>query len=613
LRGYNLFLVLLAIGAVLSMALQGLLLLFMISIVGIPLAIAMAALPALALVLILARLVQRLVLDRVLPRMAGRVTGGVAVALVLAVLVAIAALDRRGQAEAIAELTAGGRDVLVLPLPKGVVAIRSRDPDTACNDLCRRLLVTGSAATVLLQRLEDPTLPVDPASPAVSYRLEQRASCPEPALGRDGEFVLAIEDEAASPGTAPASSLVLRGRIAQGICLIDAAARLGEAEVVITRARLSEMPQADSAGFLSGTALITADRLSVHLREGSGFTEAYRWTGGLFSKMWPVAVPVPTFGYGFNTGIGFGRWEAVFNTENRFYEAPDWPGFLTGTLGLPLSLQGLGMADTRAAIRAVLDRPGQIGESDQSLIRGYLEGVRTGRFYGGLGGAKPTPDPDDRALYLRLLQEPRVPLSYATVSALLPPEELAEAELAALAEAAFARLIGDGPWVAEQAQAAGDLLAQLPAAALAPYRDALFRLTEDRQQRWPSMRLLTRLADFGDEGAERLVFLIGDARREAWDDTGYGWQHPYLAGLIGLCRMGPAAAAQRGAVDALVEAGTVAVPESSYGRLTVNMLVALGYTPAEVVAIRDRSADPMPDPLLQYALERAGAEVDCSY
>ena len=88
-RGYNLILLLLAIGAVLSMVFQGLMLLFMISIIGIPLAIVMAALPALALVLILARLMQRLVLDRVLPRMAGWVTGAVAVVLVLGLLTAL--------------------------------------------------------------------------------------------------------------------------------------------------------------------------------------------------------------------------------------------------------------------------------------------------------------------------------------------------------------------------------------------------------------------------------------------------------------------------------------------------------------------------------------------
>jgi hypothetical protein len=63
----------------------------------------------------------------------------------------------------------------------------------------------------------------------------------------------------------------------------------------------------------------------------------------------------------------------------------------------------------------------------------------------------------------------------------------------------------------------------------------------------------------------------------------------------------------------LIEAGTVAVSDGSYGSLAVNMLVAPGYPPAEVTAIRDRSADPMPDPRLQNELERAGAEIDCTY
>jgi hypothetical protein len=60
LRGYNLILLLLAIAAVLCLVFQGLMLLFVTSVVGIPLAIVMAALPARVLVLILARVVQRL-------------------------------------------------------------------------------------------------------------------------------------------------------------------------------------------------------------------------------------------------------------------------------------------------------------------------------------------------------------------------------------------------------------------------------------------------------------------------------------------------------------------------------------------------------------------------
>ena len=63
----------------------------------------------------------------------------------------------------------------------------------------------------------------------------------------------------------------------------------------------------------------------------------------------------------------------------------------------------------------------------------------------------------------------------------------------------------------------------------------------------------------------------------------------------------------------LIEAGTVAGSDTTYGRVTGNMLVALGYTPAEVTAIRDRSADPMPDAWFQNELKGARSDANCRY
>lgn len=612
-RGYDLFLLLFAIGAVISMAMPGLMILMMISVIGIPIAILMGLMPAAALVLVLARLVQRQVLDRVVPGRAGIWTGWGSVALVLVGLAALAALDRRDQAVAVAALTAQDINALSLPLPKGVVAIRSTDPATACHDLCRRLLLTGQATVVLLQTPEDPTLPPDPGQEVTAFRLEPRATCPSPALGGRDDYLLDLDRGAAAARNAPSSLTMLLGRITQGTCLIDAPALLGTADVVITRARLSQMVQADSWGLQYGRGLITADLLSVHQREGATFHATYRWTGGRMAVIWPVAIPVPNFGHAFDTGMGLGRNDTAFNTESRFYEAPDWPGFLTQTLGLQLALEDDGIAQTRAAIHAVLDRAGQITDSDQNLIEGYLDGVGTSLILDRSGKDAKNSRAEDRSLYLRLLQDRRVPLNDAVTRALAPPAAFSATELATLAKAAFERLMLTDPAGSDEAEYAGNILAQLPAATLAPYRDTLFQLTEDRQKRWHSWRLLTRLGDFGPEGAARLTFLIGDAQHEDWDQTGDGWQHPYLAGLIGLCEMGNAAAGQRATIDALISTEVLQVSETSYGTLTLNMLISLGYSAEEVTAIAARNPDPIPETRLELEINRAMDSPDCTY
>ena len=324
-RSYSVVLIVLAILAAVALLAPMLLLVTAMTGIGIPLALVLGTTPALAAVLIPARLLQRRSLDPRFPRRAGRASFVGSVVFVLAVLAGLAALDRVTQTAAMRALRAEDRSALILPLAAATVAIRSADDAVTCNDLCRRLLLTGTAATVLLQKVENPTLPPDPASEAMSFRLEPRARCPEPRLGRDEGGLLEIAAERSS-GTRPPSSMVLiRGRIALGTCLIDAPSRLDVADLVISRLILSRRPLGGAVGFRPGTTLIGADRLSVHQRGGGQLVETFRQTTGAAWRIWPVAVPVPTFGYGFSVGRGLGRSETVFNTDDRYYDGPARP------------------------------------------------------------------------------------------------------------------------------------------------------------------------------------------------------------------------------------------------------------------------------------------------
>ena len=207
---------------------------------------------------------------------------------------------------------------------------------------------------------------------------------------------------------------------------------------------------------------------------------------------------------------------------------------------------------------------------------------------------QPSPSqPQDRAVWLRILLDDRIPLPYVGANAIPLIGLLTDAELTTIARAC-------------------DILARLPDTTLMTVRDDPPRLTEDRQRRSWSRRLLTRLSGFGEAGAERLRFLIGDARLVDVDQDYEVWQHPFLAGLIGLCQMGPAAASQRGAVDALIDARIVEIGETNYGRLTVNMPVARGFAHSEVAEANAWSPKPFEAARLGSEIARALRKPDCT-
>jgi hypothetical protein len=404
----------------------------------------------------------------------------------------------------------------------------------------------------------------------------------------------------------------MRAKISEGNCLIESPATLADADFVISMLRLLQGPADVNVGFRFGTGLITADRLSAHQREAGSFREAYRWTGVLADRMWPGALPVPTEGSDFAMGRGFGRSEAYYNIPKGYYGGPDWAGLLTGPLGLNLTPSGSEeSAGTRDVISAVLDREGMLSETDNKLIEGYLDTVGTRNILRRRGDPE-TSEPEDRALFLRIMQDQRVKLAYSAVRAMPSADLFSDAELTELARAGFDRIWRmptDNPYAEEHS---GDILNTLPAATLQPFRDELFRLAADRDRRAKSWRLVTRLAEFGDAGAERLLFLVRDSKF-AWSGEDSVTQHPYLSGMIGLCRIGQAAAAQGPELTALAKQGRVFLSEGPYGRLGVATLIRLGVPEAKVRAMAGAVSRPLAAQQLDRAIAKAADGSACHF
>lgn len=187
------------------------------------------------------------------------------------------------------------------------------------------------------------------------------------------------------------------------------------------------------------------------------------------------------------------------------------------------------------------------------------------------------------------------------------------AERTVLARAAFARIKQSATSDHDQIKNAGNILAQLPKDTLAPFLPDLIALSNDRDMRWPSLNLMTRFADFVDVGAERLLFLVSDSRHFGTDRDGNASQHPYLAGLIGLCKMGQGASTQGPDLLAMVKDGRVIVSDGPYGRLAMVTLIRLGVPQEEVREVAEMAKRPLDAERYDREIGRADNDRGCHF
>jgi len=190
--------------------------------------------------------------------------------------------------------------------------------------------------------------------------------------------------------------------------------------------------------------------------------------------------------------------------------------------------------------------------------------------------------PQDWPFYLRLFSDPRLTPD-ADIGFALSRAATARPELwPVLAEAGFTRLAG----TKKERRAAVAVLREAPAEVLAPYRDRIFALARDPERRIEAGGLLQRLRDFGSEGQAALLWLIDDAGRF----SGESWQAPYLAGMIGLCKAGPAAPA-----------------------LAPEMLLQLGVPPEDFRAPFETGKNAITPAKFDQRVKRFRARPDCGF
>lgn len=518
----------------------------LISVIGIPLGLALMACPFLFTVLALASVVHRLH-GRDGPLAVSASLGAALLLLAAVAGLANTRLDRRAD-----ELLAGDVDALDKPLRVETLGLVEFDHrwsrgQTRCGELCQLLLLSGDARRVIAVEKKYGDTEWGEDTPGLAYRLEERAVCPEVHLADRGY-------RGSPDGEDPAD--VLRLAIASGRCLIEEEATLAEADAVLVLGRLHRGQSAVRAGLSLFADTVTADRASVHLREGESavegkdLVERYRWTGVTVLRH-PI-VPLPTLVGGAELRMvpGFQRRSQVRNARDFAPDRINPVLFARSELGLGLEVAA--PSSPTLLIERGLAAPGPLPPSLQQVIEDYFEAL----------GRRREVDEATRQLALRILADPRVVAPRRTAALVRASAKAGRQANVELADVLFGKLKTTDPTLREDhptylgypAAYLANAIRQLTQEAVAAHRRELEDLARDPARRLRAHPALVHLASFGPEVMPTLLHLLDEAcvlrqaavdrskssreRREIED-----WQNVYRAGLLGLCRLGGQASA----------------------------------------------------------------------
>lgn len=306
----------------------------LISVIGIPLALLLAFVPAAAALYVSAGLLHDCVFRRSMGS-SGAIAASLAIPIAAAVIVAQSAnamLDRRMEA-----LIAGDRDqVSEGPIRKLAFVSDSApayDAVSPCEEMCIRVLLSGGADEVLIAHLKAPPETLDTKLPVTAVRLAQTG---------DACAATRLEGDVGA-----ADHAKLRKNAAD--CLAQRPARLGEADAVLVSTQLAKGIRFHaSAGLNAYADTVRAKRLAFFRAEGGTFREEYRRTLAWSERHPPIAIPAIVHGYGWETAVGFFRITHHANAE-RYEDEPDAAAFLSEKLGLDLAVAEMPASDRHAA------------------------------------------------------------------------------------------------------------------------------------------------------------------------------------------------------------------------------------------------------------------------
>ena len=574
-----------------------------ISVIGLPIFFAMAAVPTLALAVVAWRL-SWIALARMGLRSV--VASAIVAALVLALPPAV--YNARTQ-EHVEALVAGDRADPIPALNAPAIALRDglRSRDAVCGDLCRRLLLTGAASRVLVDAAGfKADQAVSAATPAVAFRIEQTGgACPDVALTDSGPTI-------AIPGERQVSrsAELMRIALAEGRCLLRETARLGDADIVVSEGAVADGRTVGGAGLRPSADTVRGRRLALHVSENGALVERFRRTAVSSAPLTPILIPTYAEMSGLELRPAFLRTTRLVNDWNRQL-APDWAAFFGQTLRIDLSLAALaGRSQPAATAKAVLAREGALPRAATDIADDMFHAV--------ILQNRMTAEQAEAGL--ALLRDERVPVPYNAWAAIRYGKDIRPGYVQDVGDVLFARLRGlarDPSPPAQRglrdgANAISNALSSLPDDVILRHREDLVRLAGDPLLRVPAHMVLRRLSVLGADGVPVILRLLEEAAAlRAGNPRDFEtWQHPYLSAVVALCKMKAAGTAALPALSAALERR--AFPAGgSYGRLGLNTLLAIGADPGR--ARSTMLAAGIEPENLDRQLTRAARSIDCSY
>ncbi len=318
----------------------------LISVIGIPVALALLLLPALASLYIASELGHQL--SRIFRRgsakpFSRRAVAAVAVAASFAVAQA-ANLQIGASARALAAGDFAHRDAA----PIGSLALSGeqlRDTDDkypACDSLCLRLLISGAVKEVMMTGPIDPNSGPSAGARAIAVKFERRGVCAEKFYFPKMPARLAARRKSFAGEYAAYEEAQRRQE--EGQCLIETETRLGAASAVLAEIETRSGKSAAGAGFDLRADTRTATQLSLYRRKGAAFEEIGRRTVVRYEPLMVFAAPTYLHSYGLDTKLGFARWTSYLNAPGRQFGNAAQAAFVTDVMGLDLAP----IADDRA-------------------------------------------------------------------------------------------------------------------------------------------------------------------------------------------------------------------------------------------------------------------------
>lgn len=577
----------------------------MISVIGIPLYFIIAALPSIFLILLFLRFVFG-ALDGYRAGQAAFAVAFGAGALFMVDYFVLRAhrenakMDAQAQALVAEDIAQGpaipaGRTLAVV---RTAQTARRADLEDVCDDLCQRVLLNGFAKRFLAVTLsaalnrrnaranatESPSLEPSNDMRGTLYWLEQRPVCPETSVP-DTIRLLQVDKPVQGAGriSTRAASEAMRLKIASGVCLMSAPARLADADDAFFLGHIVRGP-GRVYGFDSSARTIDAWRTAYFRREGDDWTPEYRATGLRYLRFPNALIPSYIHGSQLQMHNGFLRTERLLGARAKHEGEPPVAETLM-SLGVNLHIEDAGGMHGPRAVDEALGSKGALSPLHVSIINDYLARLSANRSR--------QIEPADARRLLALAADPRVNFTYQAQGAVTMIVQQQPQLVTEIARILFDRLnviLGAASIVSNdavrQTGAVSNALAALPASALKPYFANIEALAGAAGLRAAGQNLIARLEVFGSFAVPLIFKVMDDALAQRAPRTSSNWGAGFTAGLRALCRLGGEAAFARPMLAERIQRdGQYFIAAND--RLLIATLARMGASEVEVIELLD--------------------------